>query len=223
MPLQASCNNVHPQRTAVCSNGIGSVSGKIRIANLRPLTLHLPDGSQRIIVAVEVKNFEEQFQAWDCAFKDLETSDYVVGQVWGRVGSDFLLLDQMRGKMDLPATVKAVREMSARWPGSIAKFIEDKANGSAVVQMLHKEIPGIIPVNPQGGKVSRAAASIQDLPLKPTVSTTSIAPPISAKGTFHKKIGFATREARESSVLASSVDRVVYGAGKKDLSLFIDG
>lgn len=40
----------------------------------------------------------------------------------------------------------------------MAKLIEDKANGSAVIQMLRHEIPGILPVNPEGGKTARAAA-----------------------------------------------------------------
>jgi len=38
-----------------------------------------------------------------------------------------------------------------------AKLIEDKANGSAVIQMLMNQIRGIIPVNPSGGKIARAA------------------------------------------------------------------
>jgi predicted phage terminase large subunit-like protein len=41
---------------------------------------------------------------------------------------------------------------------AFAKLIEDKANGSAVIQVLSREIPGILPVNPEGGKVARAAA-----------------------------------------------------------------
>lgn len=49
---------------------------------------------------------DEQIQSWDCAFKDLDTSDYVVGQLWGRVGSAYLLGDQVRARMDCPATVK---------------------------------------------------------------------------------------------------------------------
>jgi predicted phage terminase large subunit-like protein len=60
--------------------------------------------------------------------------------------------------MDCPTTVKAVRELSHKWPGSLAKLIEDKANGSAVIQMLAHDIPGILPVNPEGGKIARAAA-----------------------------------------------------------------
>ena len=59
----------------------------------------------------------------------------MVGQVWGRIGSRFLLLDQSRDRMDCPATVRAVRQMSNQWPGAVAKLIEDKANGSAVIQM----------------------------------------------------------------------------------------
>lgn len=60
--------------------------------------------------------------------------------------------------MDYPATVRAVRNVSELWPHCTAKLIEDKANGSAVIQMLAREIPGIIPVNPEGGKIGRAAA-----------------------------------------------------------------
>ena len=54
--------------------------------------------------------------------------------------------------------MKAVRELSQRFPQTFAKLIEDKANGSAVIQMLGHEIPGLLPVNPQGGKVARAQA-----------------------------------------------------------------
>jgi phage terminase large subunit-like protein len=45
--------------------------------------------------------------------------------------------------------------MSDKWPATIAKLIEDKANGSAVVQMLAHEIVGIVPVNPEGARSLR--------------------------------------------------------------------
>jgi predicted phage terminase large subunit-like protein len=130
-----------------------------RGANLPPVVVRLPDGTQQSIVAIEMPQYvDEHLQSWDCAFKDLETSDYVVGQAWARLGSAYLLCDQIRARMDCPTTVKAVRELSTRRPGAIAKLIEDKANGSAVIQMLSRELPGILPVNPEGGKVARAAA-----------------------------------------------------------------
>jgi phage terminase large subunit-like protein len=98
-----------------------------RGANLPPVIVQMPDGTQTSIVAIEVPHrVEEQIQSWDCAFKDLEASDYVVGQVWGRVGSVYLLGDQVRARMDCPTTVKAVRELSQRWPGTLAKLIEDR-------------------------------------------------------------------------------------------------
>lgn len=130
-----------------------------RGANLPPVQVPLPDGTTMSIPATEVPYGRvEQVQSWDCSFKDLSTSDYAVGQVWGRYGSMFLLGDQVRGRMDCPTTVKAIRELSAKWPGCVAILIEDKANGPAVIQMLSCEIPGIIPVNPSGGKIARAQA-----------------------------------------------------------------
>jgi len=55
-------------------------------------------------------------------------------------------------------TVEAIRRMIQKWPTLSAKLIEDKANGSAVIEILQKTISGIIPVNPLGGKVARANA-----------------------------------------------------------------
>lgn len=103
-------------------------------------------------------HFDEIIQSWDCTFKDAETSDFVSGQVWGRVGADKYLLDRVKEKMSIKATMQAIRTMSAKWPQARAKLIEDKANGTAVIEMLTKEIPGLIPVNPKGGKVVRAQA-----------------------------------------------------------------
>jgi predicted phage terminase large subunit-like protein len=130
-----------------------------RGANLPPVIVQLPNGTQISIVVVEVpQRVDEQIQSWDCTFKNLDSSDFVVGQVWARVGPAYLMGDQIRARMDCPDTVKAVRELSQRWPATLAKLIEDKANGSAVIQMLQHEIPGILPVNPEGRKVARAAA-----------------------------------------------------------------
>jgi predicted phage terminase large subunit-like protein len=129
-----------------------------RGANLPPIPVRWPDGTERMVIAEEIPTVEEMIQSWDCAFKGLDTSDFVVGQVWGRLGARFLLLYQERDRMDYPATLAAVRKVSRLWPRCAAKLIEDKANGSAVVQMLQYEIPGIIPVNPEGGKIARAAA-----------------------------------------------------------------
>jgi predicted phage terminase large subunit-like protein len=92
------------------------------------------------------------------AFKDLSTSDYVVGQVWAQRGADRFLLDQIRERLDFPATLGAVRRLTLKWPRATTKLVEDKANGTAVIATLKHEISGLIQVNPEGGKEARAAA-----------------------------------------------------------------
>lgn len=100
----------------------------------------------------------ELIQSWDLAFKGTDGSDYVVGQVWLRVGSQAYLLDMVRDRMNFPQTLDAIRALSAKWPQAYAKYVEDKANGPAVMAMLSGEIGGLIPVNPEGGKIARANA-----------------------------------------------------------------
>ena len=102
--------------------------------------------------------FDEVIQSWDCTFKETKDSDYVVGQVWGKKGGMFYLLDQVRDRMDFPATVRAIEMLSAKWPGSVAKLVEDKANGPAVISTLRSKIPGLIAVEPRGSKQARASA-----------------------------------------------------------------
>ena len=60
--------------------------------------------------------------------------------------------------MDCSTTVKRVIKASARRRDATVNLTEDKANGSAVIQMLMNQISGIIPVNPAGGRIGRAAA-----------------------------------------------------------------
>lgn len=97
-------------------------------------------------------------QSWDCAFKGLDDSDYVVGQVWARKDGEYFLVDQVRDRMSVSGTCKAILSLSAKWPKAVRKLVEDKANGPAVIQLLKKRVPGLLAVNPQGGKVARAQA-----------------------------------------------------------------
>lgn len=107
--------------------------------------------------------FDEIIQSWDCTFKDTDMSDYVVGQVWGRIGADKYLIDQVRGRMDFTETVKAIRAMSAKYPEARLKLIEDKANGSAVISVLRHDLGGIIGINPEGSKQARVSAVSYDI------------------------------------------------------------
>jgi len=106
-------------------------------------------------------DLDTYLQSWDCTFKDSDDSDYVVGQVWARSSNNIAqryLLDQVRGRMTFTETLGAIRNLSAKWPRTERKLIEDAANGAAIIDVLRKEIPGIIPVTPKGGKIVRAHA-----------------------------------------------------------------
>jgi predicted phage terminase large subunit-like protein len=48
--------------------------------------------------------------------------------------------------------------MKQKHPDTGTILVEDKANGPAIIAMLHKEMCGIIPVKPEGGKVARVNA-----------------------------------------------------------------
>jgi predicted phage terminase large subunit-like protein len=101
---------------------------------------------------------EELVLSVDCSFKDTDGTDFVSIQVIGRKGANKYLVKRIKERMGFGATVKAVRSVRAAYPRAIAVLIEDKANGSAVVETLKVEIPGVIAITPDGGKEARAYA-----------------------------------------------------------------
>lgn len=98
-------------------------------------------------------------QSWDMNFKDTTDSSYVVGQVWARKGSDRYLVHQYRERIGFTETLKQVKLMSQKYPRAHTKLVEDKANGSAVIDTLQKSIGGFIAIEPIGSKEARLQAA----------------------------------------------------------------
>lgn len=94
----------------------------------------------------------------DATFKDSDSSDFVSIQAWGKSGVNAYLIDRVKERMDFPTTLKRIKEMKERHPNVSGIYIEDKANGSAIISMLRNKVPGVIPVNPQGSKTARVSA-----------------------------------------------------------------
>jgi predicted phage terminase large subunit-like protein len=94
----------------------------------------------------------------DAAFKDKPDSDYVVFTVWGVDRANRYLLDMVRGKLSFTNTCIAFEALAKKWPRARKKIVEDKANGSAIIDTLQSRIAGIVAVNPEGGKEARASA-----------------------------------------------------------------
>ncbi|MCE5309619.1 MAG: phage terminase large subunit [Acidobacteriales bacterium] len=125
---------------------------------LPPVRVKLADGSWAEYEAVALPPLTEQIQSWDCTFKDTVGADFVCGGVIGSRGADRFVLAVEKERMDFPATCAAIERMSERFPAAAAKLIEDKANGPAVISSLKGRISGLIPINPEGGKIARAHA-----------------------------------------------------------------
>lgn len=110
----------------------------------------------------EVNLRGEWIQSWDLSFKGGSDTDFVVGQVWAKVGAQKYLIDQVRARMAFNETITAIRTMSAKWPKAHLKLIEDKANGPAVINSLENEIPGIVGVKVSDSKIARLNAAAPD-------------------------------------------------------------
>jgi predicted phage terminase large subunit-like protein len=97
------------------------------------------------------------------SFKDEKAAkggkpDFVAAGVWGKAGANKFRLAEVHERMDFPKTCSAVEALSKAYPKARAKLVEDKANGAAVIAQLRNKIPGLIPVEPEGGKIVRANA-----------------------------------------------------------------
>lgn len=122
-----------------------------------PLWEQRPDGS-RIVPGIGRPD-HELVQSWDFTFSDTSGSDFVVGQVWLRVGPRAFLLDMVRARMNFPGMLQAVRDLTARWPQAQTTLVEAKASGQQIIDSLRLELPNaFIPIKPTESKVTRANA-----------------------------------------------------------------
>ncbi len=107
--------------------------------------------------------FDAMCLSFDFTFKDVSKNkggkiDFVGCGAYGRKGADVFLIDLHLERLDFPASLALVKSKARRWPRIMAKLVEDKANGPAVISMLKKDISGLIAVTPEGGKDARANA-----------------------------------------------------------------
>lgn len=102
--------------------------------------------------------FDRVFQSWDFTFKKTTNADNICGQLWGQKGANYYLLERVWGKKTFRESLRAMMMMTENHPEAIAKYVEAKANGEAVMDMLNEHVSGIIGVNPTESKLARAHA-----------------------------------------------------------------
>jgi predicted phage terminase large subunit-like protein len=95
----------------------------------------------------------------DSSNKETKGSDYFVCQAWAKSRAEYWLVDQVRARMGFHDQVRAIATMRLRWANVRQILVEEKSNGTAIIAQLQKKFPGVIAINPEGGKEARAAAT----------------------------------------------------------------
>lgn len=135
-----------------------------RVVYVDPLDPQLlPDGSTPTNASTTParRSEGEWLDSWDCAFKGTDTSDFVVGQRWLRRGQYRYLIDQRRGRWTFTQTLDQIEGFSTG--GAFGDrvhriLVEDKANGTAVMDVMRDRLTGLTPISPKDGKEVRARA-----------------------------------------------------------------
>lgn len=82
------------------------------------------------------------YASHDFPVKDKESSDFLGSSLTYKVGSMIYFIDCLEKKMAFKRSVEYVKQIDTHYPGSI-QIIEDKANGSPILQQLQDEVPGL--------------------------------------------------------------------------------
>jgi predicted phage terminase large subunit-like protein len=116
-----------------------------------------PTGSHEGAAVVLPEKFEEVAESWDLSFKGKADSDWVVGVKVARMGSRKFITARIRKQTGFGGAKQAILQLRQAHPPSSKTWVEDKANGPAVIEDLQAFLSGLIAVNPEGGKEARAA------------------------------------------------------------------
>lgn len=108
----------------------------------------------------------EWTDSWDLTFKGSDTSDYVVGQRWAKVGANRFLIAQQRGRWSFSEVLRRMRDWAKRDDPAVSPYghyvyqriVERAANAEAAQDTLRDEIAGIKLVSARTSKENRARA-----------------------------------------------------------------
>lgn len=88
----------------------------------------------------------------------------MVGEEWGRLGSDCYMRDLAAAQLEFPATLTGTLAVTAAWPRIRGILVEDKANGPAMLSSLRTKLKGLVPYEPSAhleGRVRAIAPMIE--------------------------------------------------------------
>lgn len=89
-----------------------------------------------------IEHAEIVYASHDFPVKDKDTSDYLGSMLAYRVGANLYVVDSLEKRMAFVKSVNYVKTLDELYPG-IIQVIEDKANGSPILQQLQDEVAGM--------------------------------------------------------------------------------
>jgi len=99
------------------------------------------------------------YASHDFPVKDKDTSDFLGSTLAYRIGSTLYIIDSLEKRMAYTKSLEYVEQLDTMFPGSI-QIIEDKANGSPIIQQTQESIPGIQAFQPgTASKFQRAESA----------------------------------------------------------------
>lgn len=131
------------------------------LAGVVPEAHARPEGCNAMpAIEVDPKSFDWITITVDATFGKVKTGKKERDNVGllviaGRKADRFVLLDRTR-RMDIVETMDAIKKLRAAFPKAKRVLLEKRANGEAIQTMLGPQITGLIMINPEGGKASRA-------------------------------------------------------------------
>lgn len=87
------------------------------------------------------------YASHDFPVKDKETSDYLGSTLAYKVDNVLYIVDSLEKHMNFPSSINYVEALDRMYP-SIIQIIEDKANGSPILQQLQGKLAGLQAYNP---------------------------------------------------------------------------
>lgn len=112
---------------------------QIRFSLTRPATT-----AMRLVISV------------DAAGKGDIGNDFNAIAVCGRIGAKFYVLEVLNFHADISLLMSKIKDVRKRWGNTVPVLIEAKSNGLAAIQLLRREMSGILESNPTKDKVERA-------------------------------------------------------------------
>ena len=92
----------------------------------------------------------------DPGFKTASENDYSAIAVIATCGPKFYIIEALNLKADITQLVSMIKRLRQKYGNGARILFEGKANGVAAVQILRKELSGVLEYNPTKSKIERA-------------------------------------------------------------------